>query len=161
MKKRKKWSPHEELNPDLLGERQLSLPHNHEDWYKVVPESCNLIINENFMNFTGQKCNFANFQKAKTPRLSAVLSTRPSLFNSILRILLMISMLSSHLRAPHGNSNLKLSLLYKETRKCKNCWEPQQFWKNWLLFPNPCGKIRISCKDTFNLGNAEMPKKQH
>ena len=52
----------------------------------------------------------------------------------------------------------KLILLYTGTQKCKNCWEPQQFWKKWLLFPNPCGKIWISCKDTFNLGNAEMPK---
>ena len=128
---------------------------------QILLESCNHIINENFMNFTGQKCYFANFQKPKMLRLSTVLSTRPSLFNSILRILLRIWMPSSHRRAPPGNSYLKLILLYKVTRKFKNCWEPQHFWKKWLLFPNPCGKIRISCKDTFNLGNAEMPKKQH
>ena len=113
------------------------------------------------VNIWGKNCNFSNFQMAKTLRPSLVLSTRPGLFNSILSVLLMISMPSSHLCAPHGNSHLKLISLYKGTRKWRNCWEIQQFWKKWLLSPNPCGKIWILCKDTFYPGDAEMPPKQH
>ena len=87
---------------------------------KDCSKSGKVIVNENFMNFAEFHGNFSEFHRTKTLRLSAVLSMRPSSFNSIIRILQMVSMPSSHLRAAPWNSHLKLDLtIYRNTKMQK------------------------------------------